>query len=165
MTPAQFCELTFDGFRDVQVVRTLLEKRLLREVANAPAQTVRCLRDTTVALREGLSAGDVAAALDLDRDFSLSVLTLSGKPLLTDFWCQASDRLSPYRALVLSAPGSGSRIAAEHEQVVRVLERAGLHRPDGEELVALRAAHSAADEQLLRRLLDPETSRPVAGTP
>jgi DNA-binding GntR family transcriptional regulator len=162
MTPTQVCELRLDGFRDVETVRALLESRLLHHSANAPAHTVRRLRETVVALRERLSAGDVAAALARDRDFSLTVVTMSGKPLLTDLWCQASDRLAPYRALVLSAPGSASRIPAEHEQVVRVLERAGPHRPDVEELLALWTAHSAADEQLLRRLLDPHTSRPAA---
>jgi DNA-binding GntR family transcriptional regulator len=164
MTPTRCCELSFDVFRDLQAVRTLLESRLLRQAADAPAQTVRRLRDTVVVLRERLSAGDVAAALDRDRDLAFSVVALSGRPLLTDFWCQASDRLAPYRALVLSAPGSASRIPAEHEQVLRVLERAGPHGPDGGELLALRAAHSAADERLLTRLLQPEPSRPGACT-
>ena len=162
MTPTQICELRFDVFRDLQAVRTLLESRLLRQVADAPAPTVRRLRDSVVVLRERLSAGDVAAALERDRDLALSVVTLSGKPLLTDFWCQASDRLAPYRALVVSAPGSAFRIPAEHVQVLRVLERAGHSRPDGEELLALRAAHSAADERLLARLLQPEPSIPGA---
>jgi DNA-binding GntR family transcriptional regulator len=164
MTPMQFCELRFDGFRDLQAVRTLLESRLLRQVADAPAPTVHRLRDTVVVLRELLVAGDVAAAMERDRDLAFSVVTLSGKPLLTDFWCQASDRLSPYRALVLSAPGSAFRIPAEHEQVLRVLEQAGPHRPDGEELLALQAAHAAADERLLARLLQPEPSIPGART-
>jgi DNA-binding GntR family transcriptional regulator len=164
MTPTQLCELPFDAFRELQAVRTLLEARVLRQAAPAPARTVRRLRATVVALRERLSAGDVAAAMERDRDLSFSVVMLSGMPLLTDFWCQASERLAPYRALVLSAPESAFRIPAEHEQVLRVLERAGTGRPEGEELLALRVAHSAADEQLLARLLAPETSRPVAGT-
>ena len=64
-------------------------------MANAPAPTVRRLRDIIVDLRERLSAGDVAAALERDRDLAFSVVTLSGKALLTDFWCQASDRWPP----------------------------------------------------------------------
>jgi DNA-binding GntR family transcriptional regulator len=163
MTPTQLCELSLDVFRDLLAVRTLLESRLMGQMANAPAPTVRRLRDSVVVLRDRLSAGDVAAALERDRDLSLSVVTLSGKPLLTDFWCQAADRLAPYRSLALSAPGSAFRIPAEHEQVLRLLERAG-PRPDGEELLALRAAHHAADERLLARLLDHETSRPRART-
>ena len=161
MTPTQICELPLDGFREIQTVRALLESRLLHHIATAPADTVRRLRDTAVALRERLTAGDVAAALAHDRDFSLAVVTMAGKPLLTDLWCQASDRLAPYRALVLSTPGSASRIPAEHEQVVRVLERAGPVRPDVEDLIALRTAHSEADEQVLHRLLDHGTSRPL----
>ena len=164
MTPTQFCELRFDGFRDLQVVRTLLESRLLRPVAEAPAPTVRRLRDSVVVLRERLSAGDVAAALERDRDLAFSVVTLSGKPLLTDFWSQTSDRLAPYRALLLSATGSALRIPAEHEQVLRVLARAGSSRPDGDELLALRAAHAAADERLLAGLLQPEPSKPGVRT-
>ena len=164
MPPTSFCELSVDRFRDVEAIRTLLESRLLRQLAGVPVQTVRCLRDTAVVLGGRLSAGDVGAALELDRELSFSIVMLSGKPLLCDFWCQASDRLAPYRALVLSVPESASRLPAEHEQIVRVLERAGPHRPDVEELLALRAAHRAADEQLLGRLLDAETSRPGAGT-
>ena len=165
MTQIQICELRFDVLRDLQAVRTLLESRLLRQVADAPPQTVRRLRDTAVTLRELLSAGDVAAALDRDRDLALSVVTLSGRHLLTDFWCQASDRLTPYRALVLRAPGSALRIPAEHEQVLRVLERAGRSRADGDELLALRAAHAAADERLLARLLHPGNPGPGTRTP
>src|SRR5688500_6038647 len=112
MTPTQFCELRFDVFRDLLAVRTLLESRLLRQLATAPAPPVRRLPDAVVDLRERLSAGDVAAALERDRDLSFSVVALSGKALLTDFWCQASDRLAPYRALVLSTPGSACRIPA-----------------------------------------------------
>lgn len=131
------------------LMRRLLETELLRHLGPVSQVKIDELRRLNDAMRAETAGADIAHALKINKEFHFSIFSLAGMTIVVEYLHKVWRLSDPYRALVLYAPESASRIAAEHDEIIDLL--AGR---DIEALIELHDAHRSAGEQRVLQTLD-----------
>lgn len=110
--------------RETQFLRTAIELEVARALALAADKAlIAPARELLARQREALTRNDLAAFIQLDRQFHASLARAAGHAGLWDLIRTRSGHLDRLRQLHLPSPGKGQAILADHEAILVAIDK------------------------------------------
>ena len=141
--------LSREELRQNYLLRRILETGLLHEIkpeVNVDLSALVALnRDMSVALERG----NVAESLRLNKKFHFTMFELARLSLISEEISRVWLQSDTYRAVILYAPESADRVAAEHSGMIELLAHGHI-----DELVEMMDHHRDAGERRVLQMFD-----------
>lgn len=140
--------LSRDDFRQVYLMRRLLEAEVLRSLEPAGEHLLAQLADLNGRIEVAGSAQDFASARTLNKEFHFAIFSLSPLKLLVREIERIWGRAMPYQLVTLHDPTSRQRVLDEHRAMIAALRAGRL-----DEVVTLMNQHRDGSEVQLSVML------------
>lgn len=115
--------IDLDHAKQTQFLRTAIELEVARALALASDKTaIAPARLLLGQQREALARGDLAAFIQLDRQFHASLARAAGHAGLWELIRHRSGHLDRLRQLHLPSPGKGQAIMADHQAILAAID-------------------------------------------
>jgi DNA-binding GntR family transcriptional regulator len=136
----------------IYIMRNLIENELLETLEPPTEEVLTHLRDLNKQLWQAAQGPEVVRMTQLNREFHMTILSLSRLSLIVEearrFWA----RSEAYRSVYLQDEGARERIVSEHDEMI-----CSLQDGDVEHLKQLTLDHRTNSEQYVAQFLGGQT--------